>query len=120
MTDKEEIYFTQKLPFEFERTADGKLIVSGWSVHTGKFQGGTVEIPASELRNIAETLVGKQIRKDHKKDTDSIVGQVLETKVGLDKDIRKKGVRFKGVVRDPVLEQKITDGFIDNNSIVLI
>lgn len=116
MTD-EEIYFTQKLPFEFERTSDGKLVISGWSVHTGKFQNNTIEVPASELSNIAKTLSGKQIRKDHRRDTDSIVGQVLETKVSLDKNIRKKGVKFRGVIRDPILEQKITDGFIDNNSI---
>lgn len=117
MIDKEEIHFVQKAPIEFEKTADGKLVVSGWSVHTGVFQGGTVEVPASELRNIAETLAGKQLRKDHSNSTDSVVGQVLETKVSLDKSIRKKGVRFKGVVRDPTLEQKITDGFINNNSI---
>lgn len=102
---------------EFERTGDGKLIVSGYSVHTGLYHGGLIEIPASELSNIAETLKGQQLRKNHSPFTEDVVGRVTDTRTALDKNIGKRGVRFKGVVRDKQLDQQITDRFIDNNSI---
>lgn len=111
------IRFKRRSPLEFQRTGDGKLIVSGWSVHTGLYQGDTVEIKGSELKNVAESLVGKQLRRNHSTDTEDVVGKILETKVGLHKDIGKKGVRYQGVIRDAELEQQIEDEFIEDVSI---
>ena len=102
---------------EFERTSDGKLILSGWSVHTGKYHDGTVEILGSELKNIAKTLVNQQIRKNHGKQTEDVVGLITKTKTGLDQSRGKRGVKYKGVIRDEQLDSQITDGFIRHNSI---
>lgn len=112
------VTFAKEEPIGFERTADGKLVISGYSIHTGIFQNDTVEIPYSELSNIADTLKGQKFLKNHDAgDSDAVIGKVVDTKIGLDKEIGKKGVKYKGVIRDAGLEEKIQDGFLDNVSI---
>jgi hypothetical protein len=112
------ITFSPEEPIGFERTADGKLIISGYSVHTGIYQNDTVEIPYSELSNIRDTLKGQKILKNHDAgDVDALIGRITDTKIGLDKNVGKKGVKYKGVIRDTNTESKIQDGFVDNVSI---
>lgn len=112
------VTFSKDEPIGFERTADNKLIISGYSIHTGIFQNGMVEIPYSELTNIAETLKGQKFLKDHNSfESEAVIGRIVETKIGLDKTLGKKGVKYKGVIRDAELESKIQDGFLDNVSI---
>ena len=112
------VTFAKDEPIGFERTADNKLVVSGYSIHTGIFQNGMVEIPYSELTNIAETLKGQKFLKNHNSyESEAVIGRIVETKIGLDKNIGKKGVKYKGVIRDAELESKIQDGFLDNVSI---
>jgi hypothetical protein len=112
------VTFTKDEPIGFERTADDKLIISGYSIHTGIFQNQTVEIPYSELSNIAESLKGQKFLKNHNAfESEAVIGKIIETKIGLDKTIGKKGVKYKGVIRDAELESKIQDGFLDNVSI---
>jgi hypothetical protein len=112
-----ETYFFSDSPANIERTPDGKLAVSGWSVHKGIYQDGMVEIPVSELQNIANSLVGKHLFRDHQVSTSSAVGRVSETRVGIDRKVGKSGVKYKGTIKDPELEEKIADGLVDNVSI---
>lgn len=93
------------------------LQVSGFSVHTGRYQNGSVEIPSSELSNVAKSLVGKQLRKDHKFSVDSIVGKITDTKLAMDDKTKSQGVKYQGFVADKELATKIQKGLITNVSI---
>lgn len=114
---KEKTYCFSDLKPNVERTPTGELAISGWSIHKGIYHDGRIEIPNSELGNIAESLVGKHLFKDHIVSTDTTVGRVTETRVGIDRKVGKSGVKYRGTVDDPGLERKINNGLIDNVSI---
>lgn len=113
----EDIKFFSHLPLDYNKGEQG-LEVSGWAIHGNKiYQSGTVEIPNEELKNIAGTMKGKHLIKDHELKTDNIVGRVMETRTAIDKNIHKRGVKYKAFVDDPKLEKQIQNGLVDNTSI---
>lgn len=111
------IYFNAMKTPEYRKDERGRLEISGWSVHSGIYQQNTIEIPANELHNVANTLKGKKIFKDHHVATETLVGKIEDTKVAIDNTIRKKGVKYKATIKDQELEDKIKDGYLENMSI---
>lgn len=111
-----DIQFFSKNLLKYERGEHG-LEVSGYAIHTGIYQSGTVEIPATELKNIAETMKGKHVIKDHELKTDNIVGRVLDTRTAINANVHKRGVKYRAFVDDPKLEKQIEKGLVDSLSI---
>ena len=111
------INFVQSFDFKAGEEEDNKLFVSGFSVHEGIFQNGTVEIPNAELKNIKDSLVGVRLMKDHSRSVDDIVGRIQETRLDYDEEVGKAGVRYLGYTYDEQLNKKIKQQLIDNVSI---
>lgn len=111
-----DIYFFSENLANFEKTESG-LEVSGYAIHTGIYQSGTVEIPATELKNIAETLKGSHFIKDHDLSVDNVVGRVTDARIAIDADLHKRAVKYRGFVDDANVESKIQKGLVDNVSI---
>ena len=91
-----------------------KINVEGIAVCEGVSRNG-IRYNAEELNYFAPTLTGKPILKDHKNETDSIIGKVTE---GKSIDNGKK-VRFKGWVKEDGsgITERILDGRVSEVSI---
>lgn len=87
------------------------LRISGVALVEGKWNG--FFYPRDELKKAAHKLTGLKFMKDHRKDTDAVVGRV--TKSWYDNEIL--GIRFEAEIIDEEMAKKIVEGLVESVSV---
>jgi hypothetical protein len=101
------------IDYVHETSRDKKnFLIKGTAIKETTSRNG-VRYLAEELQKAAPTLQGKPILKDHRNETDAIIGTVIESKY----DQNEKGILFKGIIMDEKIKEMIGDGRLKHVSI---
>lgn len=105
-----------KLNFDEDYTETTGLPIGGFAVHEGIFKR-VIEIPNSELGNVATALHNAQLRIDHSNSVRDIVGLVDTAEAAFDNYVSKEGVKYAAHIDDADIAQKVRDNKIRDVSI---
>ena len=87
-------------------------MIEGVAINQTTTRNGHV-FKADELEKSAPSLQGRPLLKDHNNSVDSVIGKVTESRF----DTMQKCVRFKALVLDKAMQDKINSGLIDSVSV---
>lgn len=103
--------------FSSEEGSEGsESNITGFAVHVGTFND-LFETPESELENVASSIQGAQLRKDHGRSIDDVIGRVKNAAVETDPVTGVQGVKYNAFIDDPSVSQKLSKGLIGDVSI---
>jgi len=110
------INFTNTFKAKAPKDEGGPVPITGLAVHEGLYHNNTIEVPGAEMKNIAETLRGVPLLKDHENSVDNIVGKVNMAEPTDDNGTY--AVKYSAIVdHDDPIASKIQKGLIQNVSI---